>query len=105
METRRPKGAADQAPNLMFDVWAMNPPTSNYTQTRRPKGAADVVVAVLKAVGGPKATAVVFGYDWGGGIGLSMATSKRHRKHVLKVVAFHPSYTEATKDELLTLSR
>lgn len=64
-------------------------------------GAADVACAVIVALKGPKGrAAAVFGYDWGGGIALSMGHAARCRRHVGKIVAFHPSYNETENDEL-----
>ena len=65
-------------------------------------GACDVVQAVIEALG--FRTAVLVGYDWGGGIALSMARSKAHKKMVEKLVAFHPSYNETRPGELEEIS-
>ena len=65
-------------------------------------GAADLVqgaICSLQAKYSEK-KAVVVGYDWGAGIGFSMARSAKHRKSVAALVAFHPSYNEETKGEL-----
>eukprot|EP00854_Cymbomonas_tetramitiformis_P010583 gene10583-12519_t len=64
-------------------------------------GAADLACAVIVALKGAKGrAAAVFGYDWGGGIALSMGHAARCRRHVERIVAFHPSYNETQKDEL-----
>ena len=47
-----------------------------------------------------KPRAVLVGYDWGGGVALSCGASKRHRGFVSHIVAFHPSYQEASAGEL-----
>lgn len=49
---------------------------------------------------GSQCNAVIVGYDWGGGIALSMAGSKKYRRYVDSVVAFHPSYSEPQKGHL-----
>eukprot|EP00466_Bigelowiella_natans_P018937 jgi/Bigna1/141675/aug1.64_g16383 len=62
-------------------------------------GACDIVVEVIRyfATGAKSPKAVVYGYDWGGGICLSLAKSKRCRKFLKKIISFHPSYNEEEK--------
>eukprot|EP00040_Diaphanoeca_grandis_P014186 m.71809 g.71809 ORF g.71809 m.71809 type:complete len:1100 (-) comp24394_c0_seq3:172-3471(-) len=66
-------------------------------------GACDVVLEVIKLLQPvaaiPKAT--LFGYDWGGGIALTMAHTKRYRRFVTHVIVSHPSYSEPEKGALL----
>eukprot|EP00041_Stephanoeca_diplocostata_P036284 m.1316848 g.1316848 ORF g.1316848 m.1316848 type:complete len:1510 (-) comp24839_c1_seq2:107-4636(-) len=62
-----------------------HPPTGNNTDTsggRIPPGEARRRQQVS-----------LIGYDWGGGIALSMARSQAHNKRIAQVVLFHPSYT------------
>eukprot|EP00750_Incisomonas_marina_P027507 INCI6198.1.p1 GENE.INCI6198.1~~INCI6198.1.p1 ORF type:complete len:781 (-),score=82.40 INCI6198.1:340-2682(-) len=72
-------------------------------------GPADIVKEIIVALFAEQACsskphsdckAVIIGYDWGGGIALSMAGSKKHRRYVQSVVAFHPSYSEPQKGHL-----
>ena len=63
-----------------------------------PGGAADVVRRVLKAL--RRRSATLFGYDWGGGIALSMASSTKHRVAVDKLVVCHASYAERERGDL-----
>ena len=44
--------------------------------------------------------AALIGSDWGGGIALSMAHSRKHRHRVRSVVTHLPSYSEVEKGEL-----
>ncbi|CAE6946160.1 EPHX2, partial [Symbiodinium sp. CCMP2456] len=63
-------------------------------------GPVDIACAVLDALGIAKAALV--GYDWGGGIVLSMALRKKNR--VSKLVSFHPSYTPPKGENLSAMS-
>eukprot|EP00039_Didymoeca_costata_P010562 m.142504 g.142504 ORF g.142504 m.142504 type:complete len:1028 (-) comp14879_c0_seq4:265-3348(-) len=69
-----------------------------------PGGAADLVCELIRKLKGKKGKAVIFGYDWGAGIALSCALSRPHRRHVGKIIAFHPSYNEQVKGELSQIS-
>lgn len=75
-------------------------------------GAADMVceaIAVLSAECSTTRNVVLLGYDWGGGVALSMALSARIRRKLAKtspprrlshIVPFHPSFSEQRKGEL-----
>ncbi|CAK0904714.1 unnamed protein product, partial [Prorocentrum cordatum] len=62
-------------------------------------GACEVVLGTMDALGLGRATLV--GYDWGGGVALSLALGWRSRCE--RVVAFHPSFNAAPGQELATV--
>ena len=55
-------------------------------------GAADVVAGLMKALG--SRTAVLCGYDWGGGIALAMGASGKHKALVEKIACMHPAFAK-----------
>jgi dienelactone hydrolase len=65
-------------------------------------GPAVIVKRVLEALG--RRSAVMLGYDWGGGVALSMAASPTYKHLVQKVVTVMPSYAEFERDELKRVS-
>mmetsp|Transcript_1114 Transcript_1114/g.2044 ORF Transcript_1114/g.2044 Transcript_1114/m.2044 type:complete len:330 (-) Transcript_1114:1408-2397(-) len=91
---------------MQFQVFAIDIPgygrsngpklPSRSDQVLKPQGAADLVLFVMKELKLKKP--VVNGYDWGGAIALKMAIA--NRSTFSKVIAYHPSFNEAEKDEL-----
>ena len=73
-----------------------NPLSSRSDHNMDKDGPLDVVCEVLKAL--KISSAHFIGFDWGGGLVLSMAI--KYPKYVKKVISFMPSYTEITPNEL-----
>ena len=64
-------------------------------------GPCDIVLSVMKALK-IKEKVIVGGYDWGGGIAISLGT--KYPKLFEKIIAYLPSYAEPTGNELKCLS-
>ena len=64
-------------------------------------GPCDIVLAVMKELK-IKEKVIIGGYDWGGGIAISLAT--KYPKLFEKIIAYLPSYNEPTGNELKCLS-
>lgn len=73
-----------------------------------PGGSADVVMAAIEALKKHlplKGKDFMVGSDWGGGIALSMGTSRKHKHRIGEVIALLPSYSETEKVSLFSVRK